>query len=189
MYLRLDRGYFHSGAKDGHYWWNLASDSVSFSSVYILPSSPPFLSPVLVAPYSLPTTSLPGVFLEDCVSLRVQLQLDPDLAALLVSRSTSADWLRDLPASQLWGGLYFMITRWAWGQAEEQGCSSLRPVVGCCALINCPGTPDLVSIFIWITFSAGFSSLSAYFFFFLSKNLLLHLIKIKEVALTIKCFS
>ena len=43
------------------------SDSASLS-LYILPSSRPFLSPVLVAPYSLAYRQPPELFLEDWVS-------------------------------------------------------------------------------------------------------------------------
>ena len=143
------------------------SDSASLS-LYILPSSRPFLSPVLVAPYSLAYRQPPELFLEDWVSWESSYSWIQTWLPLLVSRSTtSADWPRDPPASQLWGPL-FMITGGGWGaRLRSRGADILpRPVVGCCALINCPGTPDLVSVFTWNTFFTGFSSPSAYFFFF-----------------------
>lgn len=101
------KGPFHSGTKVTWLVELGISDSVSFSSLYFLPSSWPFPSPVLVAPYSLASPPASRIISGGLCLLRVQLQL--------VSRSSSsADWLRDSPASQLWGPL-FMITGCGWG--------------------------------------------------------------------------
>lgn len=131
-------------------------------------SQPSFGGPILTC---LPPASriIPGGL---CL-LRVQLQLDPDLAspAGFQKHFLQIDWETCQPHSC--GGLCLWSLGGAWGaRLRSRGADSLpRPVVGCCALINCPGTPDLVSMFIWNTFSTGFSSPSAYFFFFFKQEL------------------
>lgn len=159
-YLRLDRRLKAPFilALRWHDWWNLAS--------LTLYPSPLFTSYLLAGHFPaqfwwphthLPPHQPPELFLERCVSWESSYSWFQTWLPLLVSRSSSsADWPRDSPASQLWGPL-FMITGWGGGQGWEEGVPSGSsrfpaislpcPVVDCCALVNCLGTPDLVIVF------------------------------------------
>lgn len=181
VYLRLDRGYaapFHSGAKmtllvELGIWLCILLLCLHLTFQPAI-SQPSFGGPILTC---LPPASriIPGGL---CL-LRVQLQLDPDLAAPAGFQEHFCR-LTERPASLTAVGASIYDHRGRGGQAEEQGCRQPpRPVVGCCALINCPGTPDLVVHFHLEYFFRCFSPSPPTFFFFKQELAFCILLKIR----------